>query len=292
VSHALAAVLTASILFSAAAPTQERRAEAPRPNPLLAVFDSDGDGALSKQEIAAAAAKLAALDKDGDGALGAEELRAQGSRSGPPEGGRGRQPGAEGAASDLQKPPVPKNEFEKNLLATYDEMRRGPRHLNVPADHGRLLRVLTESIGARCAVEIGTSTGESTVWLALGLAAGGGRLYTHEIDPGRVAIARANFVKAGVADFVTVIEGDAHETVKRHQEPIDILFLDADKEGYIDYFEKLLPLVRPGGLVVAHNMNPRQADPRYVAAITTNPELETIILYAEQGGVSVTMKKR
>ena len=74
--------------------------------------------------------------------------------------------------------------------------------------------------------------------------------------------------------------------------PIDILFLDADKEGYIDYLNKLLPLIRPGGLVVAHNMSPRQADPKYVKAITANPALETLILHKEGAGVGVTLKKR
>jgi len=68
--------------------------------------------------------------------------------------------------------------------------------------------------------------------------------------------------------------------------------LDADKEGYIDYLEKLLPLVRPGGLVLAHNMNPRQADARYVKAITTNADLETIFLHMDRAGVGVTLKKR
>ena len=71
-----------------------------------------------------------------------------------------------------------------------------------------------------------------------------------------------------------------------------MVFLDADKEGYIDYLNKLLPLVKPGGLVIAHNMNPGQADPAFVKAITENPELETLILLREGTGVSVTLKKR
>ena len=74
--------------------------------------------------------------------------------------------------------------------------------------------------------------------------------------------------------------------------PIDLLFLDADKEGYVDYLEKLLPKIRPGGLIVAHNMNQRQADARYVKAIATDPNLETIYLHMDRAGVAVTMKKR
>ncbi len=93
--------------------------------------------------------------------------------------------------------------------------------------------------------------------------------------------------------MITLVEGDAHEEVTKLQGPIDILFLDADKSGYIDYLEKLLPLLRPGGLVVAHNMSPTMADPRYIEAITSDPDLETIFLSKSvRGGVGVTLKKR
>jgi len=66
-----------------------------------------------------------------------------------------------------------------------------------------------------------------------------------------------------------------------------MVFLDADKEGYIDYLEKLLPMARPGGVILAHNINPRMAHPPFMEAITTNPELETVV----RGGMSITLKK-
>jgi len=171
-------------------------------------------------------------------------------------------------------------------------MREGPRFANVSTSDGRLLRLLAETTGAKRVVEIGTSTGESAVWIALALRTTGGHLFTHEIDPERAKIAAENFKKAGVDDRVTIVPGDAHETVRQYQEPIDILFLDADKQGYIDYLAKLLPLVRPGGLIIAHNMSPRMADPDYLEAITKNPELETSFLLMEGAGVGVTLKKR
>jgi predicted O-methyltransferase YrrM len=126
----------------------------------------------------------------------------------------------------------------------------------------------------------------------LALRTTGGHLFTHEIDEERAKIAEENFKKAGVDELVTIVLGDAHETVKRYREPIDILFLDADKQGYIDYLDKLLPLVRPGGLIIAHNMSPRMADPDYLKAITKSPELETSFLLMEGAGVGVTLKKR
>jgi len=163
--------------------------------------------------------------------------------------------------------------------------------MNVPADDGRLLRILAETIGAKHIVEMGTSNGYSGIWQCLALKSTGGKLTTFEIDAQRAAMARENFKKAGVEDLVTLIEGDAHEKAAQVEGPIDILFLDADKEGYLDYLNKLLPKVRPGGLVIGHNINPGQSDPKYIEAITTNPDLETLILN-HTGGISVTLKKR
>ncbi len=215
---------------------------------------------------------------------------------GPPAGfGRpagGTRPG-QGRAdqSFFKNPQMAKDETEKKILAVLDDLDKNQRRgmMNVPALDGRLLRLLTEAVGARHVVEIGTSNGYSGTWLALALRKTGGKLTTHEIDATRASLARENFKRAGVEKLITLVEGDAHETVKKIKDPIDILFLDADKEGYIDYLKKLLPLVRPGGLIVGHNINPRMADPKYIEAITTNPDLESLLLH---GQVSVTLKKR
>ena len=204
----------------------------------------------------------------------------------------GRRPGGGVDAAAFDAPPLPKDDAEKKILATMEEMRKGPRYRNVSTTDGRLLRLLAEATGAKRVVEIGTSTGESAVWFALALRSTDGHLFTHEIDPGRAKIAEENFKKAGVDNLITIILGDAHETVVQHKEPIDILFLDADKQGYIDYLDKLLPLIRPGGLIIAHNMSPRMADPHYMEAITKNPNLETSFLLREGAGIGVTMKKR
>ena len=75
----------------------------------------------------------------------------------------------------------------------------------------------------------------------------GGKLYTHDIDPGRIAVARENFKRAGVEDIVVITEGDAHQTAHRNKDPIDILFIDAEKEGYDAYLKELLPTSAPAG---------------------------------------------
>ncbi|HUV65230.1 MAG TPA: O-methyltransferase, partial [Sedimentisphaerales bacterium] len=163
---------------------------------------------------------------------------------------------------------------------------QGRAMMNVPREDGRLLRLLTESINAKNVVEIGTSNGYSGIWFCLALRTTGGKLTTHDIDEGRASLARENFKRAGVDKLITLVMGDAHETVKNIKEPIDVLFIDADKEGYTDYLEKLLPLVRPGGLILSHNIESTGRD--FVDAITKNPSLETV----QAQGVTVTLKKR
>jgi predicted O-methyltransferase YrrM len=151
-----------------------------------------------------------------------------------------------------------------------------------------MLRILAESVGAKSVVEVGTSTGYSGLWFCLALQSTGGKLTTFELDHGRATRARKHFEQAGVDGIVTIVEGNAHQNVTQVKGPVDVAFIDADKEGYVDYLKKLLPLVRPGGLILAHNV---EMVPDYVNAVTSNPELETIF-YMEGGGLAITLKKR
>ena len=300
-AFAVAMVVAASL---AQPPAEQRgKRDDPRfgrgfpPSPLMDILDADRDGELSAEEIANAPQALKKLDRNGDRKLGREELRPMGmgpggreGPGGPPMGFGGRAMGSAGFESS----PMPKDDAERKILDVLNEMgqRRTPGGANVPREDGRILRVLAESIGAKNVVEIGTSTGHSGVWFCLALRQTHGKLTTFEIDAGRARQARENFQKAGVAEIVTLVEGDAHVEVAKLKDPIDLVFLDADKEGYLDYLEKLLPLVRPGGLIVAHNMNPQQADPRYLKAITANADLETVFLNMATSGIGVTLKKR
>jgi len=194
-------------------------------------------------------------------------------------------------ADSIKNLPLPKNAAEKKILSVLEDIKNGPWMANVVPLHGRLLRILTEAVKAKNVVEIGTSNGYSALWICLGLQATGGKLITHEIDPEVAAQAQANFRKAGVEHTVTIVLGDAHETVTRLKEPIDLLFIDADKPGYLDYLNKLLPLVRPGGLILADNMSRPKPSPDFIKAITTNPSLETIFLNMESTGISLSLKK-
>lgn len=198
------------------------------------------------------------------------------------------------ASYDFSSVPLPKDADEKRILDVLEEMDKNQRFgsMSVPREDGRLLRILAESIGAKHVVELGTSHGYSAIWFCLALRTTGGKLTTYEIDAQRAATARENFKRAGVSSIVTIVEGDAHEQVKHLKEQIDLIFLDADKAGYVDYLQKLLPLLRPGGLVVAHNIDAQMADPAYIRAITTNPALDSVFIDIRGSGLSLTLKKR
>jgi predicted O-methyltransferase YrrM len=191
------------------------------------------------------------------------------------------------------QPPCPRDDREAKILAVLDAVDRHRQGtMSVPREDGRMLRLLTEAVGAKSVVEIGTSNAYSGLWFSLALGKTGGHLTTYEIDPGRYALAKANFAKAGVDHEIAQILGNAHDEVLRLKDPIDILFIDADKTGYLDYITKLLPLMRPGGLILAHNMASPPPDPAFVRAITTNPELETLFVNMHDQGLGITLKKR
>jgi predicted O-methyltransferase YrrM len=186
-------------------------------------------------------------------------------------------------------PPLARTESEKRILAVLDGIvKQHQTYLSVPIADGRILRLLAEAAGARNVVEIGTSTGYSGLWFSLALQGTGGHLTTFEIDHQRASMARGHFRDAGVDKMITIVEGNAHEQLASLKGPIDVAFIDADKEGYVDYLNKVLPLVRPGGLILAHNV---EMVPDYDRAVTTNADLETVF-YMQGGGLAVTLKKR
>ena len=129
--------------------------------------------------------------------------------------------------------------------------------INVAANQGKLLQLLAQSTGARRVLEIGTLGGYSTLWLARALP-GEGELVTLEFDPTHAAVARSNVARAGRSSMVRVIEGAAGDLLAQmidaKEAPFDFVFIDADKEGYPEYFALTMQLAHAGTMIVADNV--------------------------------------
>jgi predicted O-methyltransferase YrrM len=134
------------------------------------------------------------------------------------------------------------------------ETERGKRLLNITPETGELLAILVRAIRARRILEIGTSNGYSTIWLAWAAQETDGQVTTLERLASKARLARANFARAGVAERITLIEGIALATMAGLDEPFDFIFLDADRPAYLPYLEAVVPRLRPGGLLVTDNV--------------------------------------
>jgi caffeoyl-CoA O-methyltransferase len=156
---------------------------------------------------------------------------------------------------------------QDEVLAEIDRTTRDhPRaSMQVSPDQGALLTLLARITNATNALEIGSFFGYSAICIARGLATGG-TLTCLEIDPDYAAAACENLERAGVADRVTIVEGDAAETLAATDDTptYDFVFLDADKQGYADYYELVLPRTKPGGLILVDNtlLSGRVLDPQ------------------------------
>ena len=163
--------------------------------------------------------------------------------------------------------------------------------LAVSEEDGRFLRVMSASGGAKRALEIGSASGYSAIWIGLGLRQTGGHLTTIEFDPARARTAADNIRRAGLADVVTVVPGDAFKEVPRLTGDFDFVFLDAWKRDYKRYFDMIVPRLAPGGLLLAHNVVNKQAEMRnFLDAIQDNPSLFTTIVKPSGEGMSVSYK--
>jgi len=130
--------------------------------------------------------------------------------------------------------------------------------MNIPTSDGKLLYDLIIKNNYRKALEIGTSTGHSGIWIAWALSKTGGKLITIDIDEDRHKQAVANFRDCGLADYIDARLANAHDLVKELKGPFDFVFSDADKEWYKQYFIDVAPKLEVGGCFTAHNVSGRR----------------------------------
>jgi predicted O-methyltransferase YrrM len=164
------------------------------------------------------------------------------------------------------------------------------RDMNVPAVDGQLLHDIIVENGYTRALEIGTSTGHSGIWIAWALSKTGGRLITLDIDERRHKEALKNFEAAGLSEYIDARLGDAHEIVPALEGPFDFVFSDADKGWYKNYLLAVLPKLETGGCYTTHNVSRRGWNSEYVDFLLTLKNLETTI-DSRGGGMSISYKK-
>ena len=154
------------------------------------------------------------------------------------------------------------------------ETARPRRMLNVTRDTGRLLWILVRAMGATRILEVGTSNAFSTIWLADAARSTGGRVVTLELDPDKIALARANLASAGLGGWVEIVEGRAADTLSTLPGPFDMVFLDADRPSYPAYLELVVPKLRPGGMLIADNATSHAHELQdYLGRVKSHPRL-------------------
>jgi caffeoyl-CoA O-methyltransferase len=182
--------------------------------------------------------------------------------------------------------------------------------MNVPSVDGQLLYDIIIKNKYKTALEIGTSTGHSGIWIAWALSKTGGKLITIDIDEGRQRKAVENFKQAGLSEYIDARLADAHELVKELKGPFDFVFSDADKDWYKNYFIDIDPKLKVGGCFTAHNImdfnpgspgnfggpgrgrgqGPNGGQAAFLTYIKSLPNYETTVNSAG-GGVSISYKK-
>jgi caffeoyl-CoA O-methyltransferase len=210
--------------------------------------------------------------------------------------GRATTPSSKTAAATAEPPIVDAGTTQiapdvAKLLAEIKRKDKG--QLAVSEEDGQFLRLLMASTQRKRALEIGAASGYSAIWIGLGLRETGGKLVTIEYDPARAREAIDNVKRAGLADVVQVIKGDAFQEIPKLAGTFDCVFVDAWKRDYIKFFDMVFPRLDKGGLFLGHNViNKKSEMGDFLTRISTHPDLFTAIVAPSGEGVSVSYKRK
>ena len=188
--------------------------------------------------------------------------------------------------------PIRLSALDSQVSRFLEEARNTWSDMNIPYEDGRILYSLVLKGRFKNILEIGTSTGHSTIWLAWAASKNGGRVTTIEINRERHEKALANFKKAGVAPYIDGRLADAHQLIPLLKGPYDLIFCDADKDWYLQYFLELENKISPRGCFTAHNVLWRN-DPyikKFLDYVNGNPEFRTHIEKGSGEGISVSCR--
>ena len=188
--------------------------------------------------------------------------------------------------------PMASTELDARVKGFLSENRTKWHDWNVPYEDGKVLYDLIIKNNYKRALEIGTSTGHSGIWIAWALSKTGGRLITIEIDKDRYRMALENFKKAGVEGFTDAMLADAHQLVRELEGPFDFVFSDADKEWYTQYFKDVDPKLVKGGCFTAHNVTDSFGGIKeFLDYVRSLPNYQTTIDRSSSSGISISYKR-
>jgi caffeoyl-CoA O-methyltransferase len=197
------------------------------------------------------------------------------------------------AALVAAAPTAQQDDLDTRVKAFLDSHQGEWRDMNVPAVDGQTLHDIILKHKYTRALEIGTSTGHSGIWIAWALSKTGGKLITIDIDARRQKQALANFEAAGVSKYIDARLGDAHELVPQLEGPFDFVFSDADKEWYKNYLLAVLPKLEVGGCYASHNVLPDGrgvVSEDYLTFLKGVPSLQTTV-DTKGAGIAISYKK-
>lgn len=189
--------------------------------------------------------------------------------------------------------PAQHTELDAKVQKFLESRSSSWRDMNVPMSDGRLLHDLIVKHNYTRALEIGTSTGHSAIWIAWALSKTGGKLITIEINQQRHRQALSNFKAAGLSGYIDARLADAHELVKELRGPFDFVFSDADKDWYTNYFRDIAPKMEVGGCFTAHNMSMARWNNsirEFMAYLKSRPDFKTTIDHSSRAGMSISYK--
>lgn len=173
---------------------------------------------------------------------------------------------------------------ERDLEERAKGLPTSVRMRSITPDVGLFLNIMVKTSKAKNLLEIGTSSGYSTIWLGLAAKENEGKITTLEYDPRKVKLATSHIARAGLDDVITLIEGDAKTTIKNFNQEFDFIFIDAEKEDYIEYFDLVFPLLKVGGIIIADNVvSHSDTLKEYVDYVRANPNTQSVLIPIGRG---------
>ena len=181
---------------------------------------------------------------------------------------------------------IAEEEAQRQTLSKEElEAGRPQRMLAIGEEAGRFLNLLIKAAGCRNLLELGTSVGYSTIWLAEAARVNGGQVTTIDENEDKTAQARDYLAQAGLGEVVTFVTGDALEAIAGHPGPFDFVLLDVWKSAYIPCLEAFLPKLAPGGLIAADNMTYPVTEyaPQYQERVRNEPGMQSAFVPVGNG---------